>query len=61
MSTLRIKQVRSVIRCTEVQKRVMRALGLRKIHQTVEHADTPQIRGMIAKVNHLIVVEAVAS
>jgi large subunit ribosomal protein L30 len=61
MSTLRIKQVRSVIRCTEVQKRVMRALGLRKMHQTVEHSDTPQIRGMVAKVNHLIEVQTLAS
>jgi len=34
-------------------------LGLRKIHQTVEHNDTPQIRGMINKVNHLVEVEEI--
>jgi len=61
MSTLRIKQVRSVIRCTEVQKRVMRALGLRKMHQTVEHSNTPQIRGMVAKVHHLVEVTTTES
>lgn len=39
----------------------MRALGLRKMHQTVEHSDSPQIRGMIAKVNHLVEVQTQAS
>ena len=39
------------------QKRTVRALGLRRMHQTVEQADTPVIRGMIAKVEHLVTVE----
>ncbi len=57
MSKLKITQVRSLIRRTQDQKRVMQALGLRKMHQTVEHADTPLIRGMIGKVQHLVAVE----
>jgi large subunit ribosomal protein L30 len=39
------------------QKRTVRALGLRKIRQTVEVADSPAIRGMIAKIPHLLKVE----
>lgn len=35
----------------------MKALGLRRPHDTVEHQDTPQIRGMLAKVNHLVSIE----
>ncbi len=54
---LKITQVRSVIRRTQTQKRTMEALGLRKMHQTVEHDDTPQIRGMVGKVQHLVMVE----
>ncbi len=54
---LRVTLVRSTIGRPWRQKLTVRALGLRKIHQTVEHSDTPQIRGMIAKVNHLVKVE----
>ncbi len=54
---LRITLVRSPIGYSERQKRTVRALGLRRLHQTVEHADTPVIRGMIKKVNHLVTVE----
>lgn len=57
MAKLKITQIRSVIDRSERQKRTMQALGLRKIRQTVEHEDTPQIRGMIKKVDHLIQVE----
>lgn len=57
MAKLKITQVRSVIDRSERQKRTMQALGLRKIRQTVEHEDTPQIRGMIKKVDHLIEVQ----
>jgi large subunit ribosomal protein L30 len=57
MAKLKITQIRSVIDRSERQKRTMQALGLRKIRQTVEHEDTPQIRGMIKKVDHLIRVE----
>ena len=57
MATLKITQVRSVIRRREIQKRTMKALGLRRMNQTVTHKDTPQMRGMINKVEHLITVE----
>jgi len=57
MATLKITQVRSVIRRPEPQKLTMKALGLRRLHQTVTHEDTPQMRGMINKVKHLITVE----
>ncbi len=54
---LRITLVRSPIGYAERQKRTVRALGLRRMNQTVEQADTPVIRGMIAKVSHLLKVE----
>lgn len=53
---LQITQVRSAIRRPEPQKRILKALGLRKLNQTVEHDDTPTVRGMIAKVQHMISV-----
>ena len=56
---LRITLVRSPISYDMRQKRTVKALGLRKMNQTVEHADTPAMRGMIAKVIHLLVVEEV--
>ncbi len=55
---IKITQVRSVIGRHISQKRTMVALGLRRMHRTVEHEDTPQIRGMIDKVRHLIEVES---
>ncbi len=57
MSKVRIKQVRSTIKCTENQKRTIQALGLGKINRTKEVENTPQIAGMISKVAHLIEVE----
>ena len=57
MSTLKITQTKSVIRRPGDQKRTMVALGLRKIGKTVELDATPQIRGMVAKVSHLVSVE----
>lgn len=57
MPTLKITQVRSAIKRPESQKRTVRALGLRRLHQTVEHEATPQILGMIARVQHLVRVE----
>lgn len=48
---------RSPIGNTERQKNTVRALGLTKMQQTVQHDDTPVIRGMIHKVRHLVVVE----
>ncbi len=56
---LKITQVRSVIRRPAPQKRTMIALGLRRMNQSVLHNDTPQIRGMIGKVLHLVAVEEV--
>jgi large subunit ribosomal protein L30 len=54
---LRITLVRSPIGFNVRQKRTVRALGLRRLHQSVEQADSPVIRGMLAKVTHLIRVE----
>ena len=59
MAKIRIKQVRSIIGRPEDQKRTMVALGLRKMNQVVEHNITPQILGMVKKVNHLLEVEEV--
>ena len=56
METIKIKQVRSRIKCPAVQKRTLDALGLRKMNQIVEHTATPQILGMVEKVKHLGVV-----
>jgi large subunit ribosomal protein L30 len=55
--TLRITQVRSAIGLPKDQKATVRALGIKRMHHTVEQADTPVIRGMIFKVKHLVKVE----
>ena len=54
---LKITLVRSPIGNTERHKATIRALGLRKIGQTVEQKDSLVVRGMLAKVNHLVQVE----
>ncbi len=59
MSTLKIRQVRSTNECRQDQRDTVRALGLRGIRDTVVHEETPQIRGMIDKVAHLVKVEEV--
>jgi large subunit ribosomal protein L30 len=51
-----VKLVRSPIGYEKSQKATVRALGLRKLHQTVEKDDTPEIRGMVAKISHLVQV-----
>lgn len=56
---LRITLVRSPIGYAGDQKATVRALGLHRLHQTVEKADTPVVRGMVAKVQHLVKVEEV--
>lgn len=56
MAKIKIKLIRSKIGKTEKQKRTIEALGLRKIGQIVEKEDTPQIRGMIKKVSHMVEV-----
>ena len=52
-----VRQVKSASGHRSDQARTVRALGIRKLHQPVEHDDTPQIRGMIFKVRHLVEVE----
>ncbi len=59
MSKVKITQVRSKIKRPKSQKRTLTALGIRKIGQSVEHEATPQIMGMIKKINHLIKVEEI--
>ena len=56
---LKVKQIRSAIGRLKNQKRTVRALGLRRLGHTVEHNDTPVIRGMINTVKHLVQVEEV--
>ena len=56
---LKITQVRSAINRIEKQKLTIRALGIRRLHHTVVHEDTPQIRGMLRVVEHLVTVEQV--
>jgi large subunit ribosomal protein L30 len=60
-TTLRITQVHSAIGAKPKQRGTLRALGLRRISQTVEHPDRPEIRGMLARVPHLVAVEEVQS
>lgn len=57
MARLRITWVRSASRRRMDQGRTIRALGLRKLGQTVDHGDSPSLRGMIGKVRHLVAVE----
>jgi len=56
---IRVTQVRSAIQRKMNQRRTIRALGIRHLQHTVEHDDTPAIRGMIATVRHLVRVEEV--
>jgi large subunit ribosomal protein L30 len=55
--TVRVTLVRSPIGYTKDQKKTVLALGLRRMHQTVEHTDNPALRGMIQKVIHLVQIE----
>ena len=55
--TLKITQVRSTIGAKPKQRGTLRALGLRRIRQTVELPDRPEIRGMVEKVPHMVKVE----
>ncbi len=61
MAKIKITQIRSKIGRPERQKRTLDALGLRRIRHTVEHEATPQILGMVRKVNHLVTVEEIKS
>jgi len=57
MAILKITYVRSVIGQKPDQQATVRALGLRRLHQTVELKDSPQLRGMVHKVRHLVKVQ----
>ena len=56
---LHVTQVRSAIKAGTKMERTITALGLRRMNQTVIHEDSPQVRGMIYKVRHLVRVEEV--
>ncbi len=59
MANLKVTLVKSVIGSKKDQIATVEALGLKKIRDTKEHADNPQIRGMINKVSHLVKVEEI--
>jgi len=59
MGKLKITQTRSIIERPEPQKRTIKALGLGRPRSVVVHTDTPQIRGMIRAVSHLLKVEEI--
>lgn len=61
MAKLRVKYIKSAIGYPKDQKATIKALGFRKLQQTVEHEDHPTIRGMIRKVIHLVQVEETVS
>lgn len=60
MAKLKITYTKSAIGYNAKQKATIQALGLRRLNHSVEHADTPVIRGMVNKVSHLVRVEEVA-
>ncbi len=57
MAKIKVTKVKSAINRTKRQKLTLEALGLKKIGQTVEHENTPNILGMVKKVSHLVSVE----
>ncbi len=59
MAKIRVKQTRSSIGSTKHQKAILASLGLHRMQQTVEHNDSPEIMGMIAKLRHMLTVEEV--
>ena len=56
MATIKIKQIGSPIRRPEKQRQILIGLGLNKMHKIVERKDTPEVRGAIAKIPHLVEV-----
>jgi len=54
--TIKVKMIGSLIGCPEKQRATGRGLGLRRMNQVVERADTPEIRGMVRKVPHLVAI-----
>jgi large subunit ribosomal protein L30 len=59
MGKIKVTQIKSAIKRPLRQKSTLKALGIKKLHQTVEVEDTPQILGMVSKVSHLVKVEEV--
>jgi len=59
MTKIKITQIRSTIDRCEKHKRTINALGLGKLHRTVIHNNTPQIRGMVNAVRHLVKFEEI--
>jgi large subunit ribosomal protein L30 len=53
---IKVRMIGSVIGCPEKQRATVRGLGLRRIHQVVERLDTPEIRGMVKKIPHLVAI-----
>jgi large subunit ribosomal protein L30 len=60
MAQLKITWSKSYIGRPQGQRKVIHALGLKRLHHTVTHGDTPTIRGMVNKVQHLLTVEEIA-
>ncbi len=56
---LKITQIRSTIGRPEKHRRIIRALGLKRMHMTVEHNINPAISGMVKKIPHLVIVEEI--
>lgn len=56
VATIKVKMIGSVIGCTEKQRASVRGLGLRRMHQVVERRDTPEVRGMVRAVPHLVAI-----
>lgn len=59
MTKVKVTQVKSIIKREKSQKDTVKALGLKKVNHSVEHEVTPQIMGMLKKVDHLVKVEEV--
>lgn len=59
MKKIRVTQIKSGIDRAAIQKRTLIALGIKKMHQTIEVEATPQIKGMVRKISHLLSVEEI--
>jgi large subunit ribosomal protein L30 len=59
MAKIKITQVKSSIGSTKHQKLILESLGIRRLHQTIEHEANPQIVGMVNKLKHLVQVEEI--
>jgi large subunit ribosomal protein L30 len=57
--SVRVTLIKSPIGYSKRRKATVRALGLRRMHQTVEHVDSPSLRGMLYQVNNLVIVEEI--